>query len=90
LGRFFRLQQKAVEKLSAKNSSALRDISFHYFVQFHLHKQLKEAVDYCHKKGIVFKGDIPLAFIVMVVMHGLILNYTTWISRQGLHLMILQ
>jgi 4-alpha-glucanotransferase len=29
-------------------------------VQFHLHKQLKEAVDYCHKKGIVFKGDIPI------------------------------
>jgi 4-alpha-glucanotransferase len=25
-----------------------------------LHKQLKEAVDYCHKKGIVFKGDIPI------------------------------
>ena len=52
--------KKAVEKLSTKNSSALRDISFHYFVQFHLHKQLKEAVDYCHKKGIVFKGDIPI------------------------------
>src|SRR6187455_546563 len=52
--------KKTVEKLSAKNSSALRDISFHYFVQFHLHKQLKEAVDYCHKKGIVFKGDIPI------------------------------
>jgi 4-alpha-glucanotransferase len=51
--------KKAVEKLSAKNSSAHRDISFHYFVQFHLHKQLKEGVDYCHKKGIVFKGDIP-------------------------------
>jgi len=52
--------KKAIEKLSAKNSSTYKDISFHYFVQFHLHKQLKEAVDYCHKKGIVFKGDIPI------------------------------
>jgi len=52
--------KKAIEKLSAKNSTAWREISFHYFVQFHLHKQLKEAVDYCHKKGIVFKGDIPI------------------------------
>ena len=52
--------KKAIEKLSAKNSAANREISFHYFVQFHLHKQLKEAVEYCHKKGIVFKGDIPI------------------------------
>ncbi len=52
--------KKAVEKLTSKNSSAYREISFHFFVQFHLHKQLKEAVDYCHKKGIVLKGDIPI------------------------------
>lgn len=52
--------KKSVEKLTAKNSAAYREISFHYFVQYHLHKQLKEAVDYCHKKGIVLKGDIPI------------------------------
>ena len=52
--------KKAIEKLGAKDSAAQREISFHYFVQYHLHAQLKEAVDYCHKKGIVFKGDIPI------------------------------
>jgi 4-alpha-glucanotransferase len=52
--------KKATEKLSAKNSAAYREISFNYFVQYHLHKQLKEAADYCHKKGIVLKGDIPI------------------------------
>jgi len=52
--------KKAIEKLSSKEPAANREISFHYFVQYHLHKQLKEAVDYCHKKGIVFKGDIPI------------------------------
>jgi 4-alpha-glucanotransferase len=52
--------KKAVEKLSSKDPKAAKKISFHYFVQYHLHKQLQEAADYCHKKGIVLKGDIPI------------------------------
>lgn len=52
--------KKAVEKLSSKDPEAAKKIVFHYFVQYHLHKQLKEAADYCHKKGIVLKGDIPI------------------------------
>ena len=52
--------KREIEKLSAKDPTALKEISFHYFVQFHLHIQLKEAVDYCHKHGVVLKGDIPI------------------------------
>lgn len=52
--------KKQVEKLSSKKSSSNKEILFNYFVQYHLHIQLKEAVDYCHKKGIVIKGDIPI------------------------------
>jgi 4-alpha-glucanotransferase len=52
--------KKAIEKLSSKDPEATNKISFHYFVQYHLHKQLKEAADYCHKKGVVLKGDIPI------------------------------
>ena len=33
---------------------------FYYFLQYHLDKQLTEAVDYLHKKGIALKGDIPI------------------------------
>lgn len=33
---------------------------FHYFLQYHLDKQLREAVDYLHDKGIALKGDIPI------------------------------
>jgi 4-alpha-glucanotransferase len=51
--------KKAIDKLS-KDDAAKQQISFHYFVQFHLHMQLKEAADHCHKKGIVLKGDIPI------------------------------
>lgn len=49
-----------IEQLVSPKSSAYKDICFYYFTQYHLHLQLKEAVDYAHKKGIVLKGDIPI------------------------------
>jgi len=52
--------QKEIEKLSVPGSSVFYDIALHYFIQYHLHLQLKEAADYAHKKGIVMKGDIPI------------------------------
>ena len=33
---------------------------FSYFLQYHLDKQLKEAVDYLHERGVALKGDIPI------------------------------
>lgn len=35
-------------------------VYFYCFLQYHLHLQLKEAVTYAHKKGVVLKGDIPI------------------------------
>ncbi|AHF14989.1 4-alpha-glucanotransferase [Niabella soli] len=35
-------------------------VAFYCFLQYHLHLQLKDAVAYAHKKGIVIKGDIPI------------------------------
>ncbi len=32
----------------------------YYFLQYHLDKQLTEAVYYLHHKGIILKGDIPI------------------------------
>jgi 4-alpha-glucanotransferase len=32
----------------------------HAWVQFQLHKQLKEAVDYTHDLGVSLKGDLPI------------------------------
>lgn len=52
--------QKEIEKLSSPSSKAYKDIALHYFIQYHLHLQLKEAADYAHKKGVVLKGDIPI------------------------------
>lgn len=35
-------------------------VAFHYFIQYHLHLQLKQASDYAHDHGIALKGDIPI------------------------------
>ena len=35
-------------------------IALHYFIQYHLHRQLKEAAAYAHGLGIILKGDIAI------------------------------
>lgn len=50
----------AVDKLIAEKSSSSNELHFYFFIQFHLHLQLKDAAEYAHKKGIVLKGDIPI------------------------------
>ncbi|WP_158563223.1 4-alpha-glucanotransferase [Chitinophaga silvatica] len=36
------------------------EVNFYFYVQFHLHLQLKKAVEEVHKQGIALKGDIPI------------------------------
>ena len=31
-----------------------------YYVQYHLHRQLKAAADYARSKGVLLKGDVPI------------------------------
>lgn len=40
--------------------SVARDTSFVFFIQYHLHLQLKRASDYARSKGISLKGDLPI------------------------------
>jgi len=42
------------------------DIEFHYFVQYHLHRQLQDAAAHVHAAGLVLKGDIAIG----VYRHG--------------------
>ena len=49
-----------IEKLSSPASKTFNEIALQYFIQYHLHLQLKDAADYAHKKGVVLKGDIPI------------------------------
>ena len=58
------------KKFDAKKIAALvkdnGEIAFYFFIQFHLHQQLKEAVAYTHAAGVVLKGDIAIG----VYRHG--------------------
>ncbi len=47
-------------KLSSPESKDYDKVALHYFLQFHLDKQLSEAVAYAHDKGVALKGDIPI------------------------------
>jgi 4-alpha-glucanotransferase len=51
---------KAVEKLVAPKSKTFDEVALHLFIQYQLHLQLKEAVDYAHANGLIMKGDIPI------------------------------
>jgi 4-alpha-glucanotransferase len=53
-------EKEKIEKLCSPNSKDWDNISIHYFIQFHLDKQLSEAANYARKNGIVLKGDIPI------------------------------
>ncbi|MBL7729498.1 MAG: 4-alpha-glucanotransferase, partial [Dinghuibacter sp.] len=49
-----------VQQLSSSTHKYYPEVSFWYFVQYHLHQQLSAAVHNAHEQGIVLKGDIPI------------------------------
>src|SRR5664280_1439316 len=51
---------QTIRELTREDAGHYPEIAFHYFVQFHLHLQLKEASAYAHSKGLIMKGDIPI------------------------------
>ena len=53
-------REDAIQRLVAPSQPQYGEICFHYFMQFYLYLQLKEASAYAHKKGIILKGDIPI------------------------------
>ncbi|HWB26216.1 MAG TPA: 4-alpha-glucanotransferase [Chitinophagaceae bacterium] len=50
----------AIKSLLDLASPAYDDIAIYFFVQYHLHVQLKEAAQYAHNNGVIVKGDIPI------------------------------
>jgi 4-alpha-glucanotransferase len=52
--------EEEIERLCNPRSRTFTQIAFHFFVQYHLHLQLKDAASYAHKSGIALKGDIPI------------------------------
>jgi len=52
--------EAAIQKLVDPKANTYSEISFYYYVQYHLHLQLKSATSYAHENGIIVKGDIPI------------------------------
>jgi 4-alpha-glucanotransferase len=55
-----RYDPETVSKYAAPGTRHYHSIVLHYFIQYHLHLQLRDATDYAHKHGIIVKGDIPI------------------------------
>lgn len=49
-----------IKHLLTESAPEFDQIAQWYFIQYHLHKQLKDASTYGRERGIVLKGDIPI------------------------------
>lgn len=52
--------EEEIQELVSPENEFYDDIAIYYYTQYHLHLQLKDAVDYAHKNGIIIKGDLPI------------------------------
>jgi 4-alpha-glucanotransferase len=52
--------ESEIQKLVSPSKWHYDEIAFFYFIQYHLHLQMKAAVDYAHKQKIILKGDIAI------------------------------
>lgn len=59
-GEYAGYSDEKAEHLCDPNNPAFPEIALYYFLQYHAHKQLKEARDYAHTQGVILKGDIPI------------------------------
>lgn len=64
--KYSRFAAQEIAALVAGKSKARDDVAFHYFLQYHLDAQLKEASGYAHSRGVILKGDIAIG----VSRHG--------------------
>lgn len=67
--------------LAKQGSPAWDKLGLHFFLQYHLDRQLREATRYAHDKGVILKGDIPIG----VNRHGV----DSW-QEPGLYRMDMQ
>ncbi|MEP7144566.1 MAG: 4-alpha-glucanotransferase [Ferruginibacter sp.] len=52
--------EAAIQRLASPTQKHYDSVALHYFIQYHLHLQLKEATAYAHRNGIIVKGDLPI------------------------------
>ncbi len=59
-GEYAEYNKNIIDALFDVNADSYSDVMFSTFVQYHLEKQLSEAIKHCHDNGIAVKGDLPI------------------------------
>ena len=59
-GPYAQYSSAVLAELASPDAPDYADVAFHYYLQFHLDKQLREASDYARSKGLILKGDLPI------------------------------
>jgi 4-alpha-glucanotransferase len=59
-GDYANYTEDAIQSLVSPENEFYDEVAIHYFTQYHLHLQLKDAVDYAHKNDVIIKGDLPI------------------------------
>jgi 4-alpha-glucanotransferase len=55
-----RCSPEAIAEFAGEGSPHFDGVALHYFIQFHLHRQLQDAAAHAHGLGIILKGDIAI------------------------------
>jgi 4-alpha-glucanotransferase len=59
-GEFSTYNREKIVKFCRPENPDYKDIAIHFYLQFHLDRQMKAAVQYAHSKRIALKGDVPI------------------------------
>jgi 4-alpha-glucanotransferase len=59
-GKYSNFNTAVISELCTPGTSAYDEVALHFFIQYHLHIQLKEAHDYANSHGVILKGDIAI------------------------------
>ncbi|GAA4016640.1 4-alpha-glucanotransferase [Hymenobacter fastidiosus] len=49
-----------LDRFTDDSQPGFDEVGLHFFTQFHLDQQLREAVEYARQRGVVLKGDLPI------------------------------
>ncbi len=59
-GEFSQYNHKFIEEAFKPKNERYHAVMYRVFLQFHLEKQIKEAIEYVHSLDIALKGDLPI------------------------------
>lgn len=59
-GKYAVFNEELIKELCDCYAASFSKIALHFFIQYQLHCQLKEAHDYANEQGIILKGDIAI------------------------------